>query len=98
MRRDIGKQFRDLLSPVATREAVIEEIAKLERPTYNRLLRLVHRNSYSAITLNNTVEILQNAQTKYPRLLESIRNAKHSIHLEYFIWASDDYMQQVNNL
>jgi cardiolipin synthase len=99
VRRDIGKQLRGLLLPhLPTQETVFKEITKLEQPTYNRLLRLVHRNSYSAITLNNTVEILQNAQEKYPRLLEDIRNAKHSIHLEYFIWASDDYMQQVNDL
>lgn len=99
VRKDIGKQLRELVTPaVPDQQEVIEEIRQLDQPIYNRLLQLVQRNSYSAITINNTVEILQNAQTKYPRLLDDIRNAKHSIHLEYFIWASDDYMLGVNDL
>jgi cardiolipin synthase len=99
VRRDIGKQLSALISPVVpNQQTAIDELKQLDQPIYNRLLQLVHRNSYSAVTINNTVEILQNAQAKYPRLLEDIRNARHSVHLEYFIWASDDYMIEVNDL
>ncbi len=99
VRRDIGKQLVALLTPVVPdQQSAIDELKQLDQPIYNRLLQLVHRNSYSAVTINNTVEILQNAQVKYPRLLEDIGNAKHSVHLEYFIWASDDYMITVNDL
>jgi cardiolipin synthase len=41
------------------------------------------------VTTSNRVEVLQNAERKYPRLLEDLRAAKHSIHLQYYIWRPD---------
>ncbi|MCB0037777.1 MAG: cardiolipin synthase, partial [Anaerolineales bacterium] len=49
-------------------------------------------------TTYNEVEILQNAQEKYPRLLEDIRNATHSIHMDYYIWEADKFTEEVRDL
>src|SRR5690606_12961999 len=49
------------------------------------------RNSASSFTGYNQVQILQDAAEKYPSLLQDIRQAQHSIHLEYFIWTEDDF-------
>ncbi|MFM8319834.1 MAG: cardiolipin synthase [Chloroflexota bacterium] len=56
-----------------------------------RLLYMIFRNSASSLTAYNQVEILQDASEKYPRLLDDIRRARHSIHLEYFIWTEDEF-------
>jgi cardiolipin synthase len=99
VRRNVGREVRDLLSTVLPRqEAAIEWLGARSVPLYSRFLELVFRNSYSAITLRNTVEILQDAAETYPRMMEDMRNAQESIHLEYFIWASDPYMVKVNDL
>ena len=63
-----------------------------------RVVELCNRNSYSLLTLHNRVEILQNANEKYPRLLEDLRQAKHSIHLQYYIWESDAFTAQVKEI
>lgn len=72
------------------------EIARLEAGSAARrkLMMLVRRNSQSALARCD-VEILQNAQSFYPRLIEDIQAAQHSIHLQYFIWARDDFTDQL---
>ncbi len=70
----------------------IQRIAWEKPESYRRrLLHLVRCNSASTITAYNDVEILQNASEKYPRLMEDIRNAHHSIHLLYYIWTEDEF-------
>ncbi len=54
-----------------------------------RIIRLLHRNSQSLLTIHNEVEILQNAAAKYPRLLEELEKAQYSICMQYYIWESD---------
>ena len=80
---------RPLLSPILSRQDA--EIAHLEGDSASRrkLMMLVRRNSHSALTGRNRVEILQDAAAFYPRLMEDMKAARHSIHLQYFIWARD---------
>ncbi len=54
-----------------------------------RLATLIHAGTYAPVTLSNHVEVLQDAAAKYPRLLEDIKSAKRTIHLQYYIWRSD---------
>jgi len=65
----------------------IEKPASFDR----RLLNLVTRNSSSLLTAYNNIEILQNAAEKYPRLMQDIKEAEHSINLLYFIWSEDEF-------
>ena len=41
------------------------------------------------MTPDNRVRVLQNAAQTYPALEDALRAARHSIHLEYYSWASD---------
>jgi cardiolipin synthase len=67
------------------------EITRLEgeSASHRKLMQLVRRNSRSALTTRNRVEILQNAAEFYPRMMEDMEAARHSIHLQYFIWRTD---------
>lgn len=63
-----------------------------------RIIRLLHRNSQSLLTIHNEVEILQNAAAKYPRLLEELEKAQYSISMQYFIWESDKYTYKIKQI
>ena len=63
-----------------------------------RLARLVRHNGHSALTSENRVEILQDAQAFYPRLIADLKQAKESIHLQFFIWASDAFGQELKTI
>jgi len=62
-----------------------------------KLLHLASQNPASLLTSLNEVEILQNATVKYPRLLEDIKQAKHHIHLNYYIWTEDEFTLQIRD-
>lgn len=65
---------------------------------YDRALELMRRNLEAPVYPHNTVEILQNATEKYPRLLADLKAAQQSIHMEYFEWASDEVMQEFKEI
>lgn len=55
---------------------------------------LVHtRNSIP--TSNNKIELLVNGEEKFPLLIKDLKNAKHHIHLEYYIFENDAIGSQI---
>jgi cardiolipin synthase A/B len=65
---------------------------------YGRLANMLWTSARSPLTLNNHLDILQDASEKYPRLLADIRAATRSIHLLYYEWASDSFTEEVGRL
>jgi cardiolipin synthase len=65
---------------------------------YDRVLELMRRNLNTPLYPHNSLELLVNAEEKYPRLLADLKSAKHSIHMEYFEWASDEVMQEFKTI
>jgi cardiolipin synthase len=65
---------------------------------YGRLAGMLWASAQSPLTLDNQLEILQDAREKYPRLLADIRAASSSIHLLYYEWASDPFTKEVGEL
>lgn len=60
-----------------------------------KLIKLLKASEKSPLTLNNEVEILRNGEEKFDRLLEDLRQAKHYIHLEYYIIRDDEIGREV---
>jgi cardiolipin synthase A/B len=69
-----------------------------ESANHRKLLRLVRRNSYSALTTRNAVEMQQDAAEFYPRMMQDMQAARHSIHLQYFIWGADPFTEDLKDL
>ncbi|MCC6237738.1 MAG: cardiolipin synthase [Dehalococcoidia bacterium] len=86
----------------AEQHAPAHAIAQLEdesRTVYKRrLLRLARNNSNSALTVRNRLALLQDADEAYPQLVADIIAARHSIHLEFYIWASDAFTERLKVL
>ena len=65
----------------------------------NRELALMLKNELkSPLTRRNSVKLLINGEEKFPEVLEALRNAKHHIHIEYYIYEHDEIGKQVNNI
>ena len=99
-RNAIGDGFIEQLSErVMDVDAIAQRVAE-EDPSspLPNLARLVAHNAGSALTGFNELEILQDSDEFYPRLLEDLRSAQHHIHLQYFIWSDDEFTQQVKNI
>lgn len=79
---------------VAQQPAEVEKLKNAGPPVYARIIELICRNQRTPLYPYNCLEILQNASEKYPRLLEDLKAAQHSIHMEYFEWGSDEVMEK----
>jgi len=82
---------------VAAQPAAIEDLAATERE-FARLAAMLWASGRAPLTTGNRLEILQNASRKYPRLLNDIHEAKESVHLLYYEWASDPFTEEVAHL
>lgn len=96
-RQEMGSDFtRDAGEMIERRPEYIDRIAKEKPASYRqKLLNLVSQNSSSVLTGYNDIEILQDATMKYPRLLEDIKAAQSSVHLNYYIWTEDKFTLQI---
>ena len=83
---------------ISEQHAKIEALAEGPHGDFARLATMLWASSGSPLTLFNRLEILQDAREKYPRLLADLREAKQSIHLLYYEWASDPFTEEVGRL
>ena len=86
------------MSPLLSRQDAAIARLEGESASHRKLMQLVRRNSRSALTTRNRVEILQDAAEFYPRLMEDMEAARHSIHLQYFIWRTDAFTARLKEI
>lgn len=100
MRQVFGDETKATsLQFLAKRSAMLERMARETPAIYKpKLLRLVHKNANSELTIHNRLSILQDAQQKYPRLIADMAEAQHSIHLLYYIWDEDQFTEELKYL
>jgi cardiolipin synthase A/B len=98
LRQDLEASARPFVSPLLSRQDTAIARLEGESPSHRKLMQLVQRNSRSALTTRNRVEILQDAAVFYPRLMEDMQAARHSIHLQYFIWRTDTFTARVKEI
>jgi cardiolipin synthase len=93
--QNVEANARPLLDHIISRQD--DEIRELEGDSVLRrkLMMLVRRNSQSALTARNKVQILQNATAFYPSLIKDMEAARSFIHLQYFIWGSDEFTDKL---
>jgi cardiolipin synthase len=95
---DLNEGPQHILGPLIEAQTETLKYLEIQSGPQGRLAQLVRSNSHSALTKENRVEILQDADEAYPRLMDDIRKARRSIHLQFFIWASDAVGQELKPL
>jgi cardiolipin synthase len=101
--RSLTKLFEGTALAERAAAAVADQPARLAAlaardPEHGRLASVLWASALAPLTFHNELEILQDAKQKYPRLLADLRQAKTSIHLLYYQWASDPFTEQVCDL
>ncbi len=82
----LEKRWREL-DPIM--EMFIEDIHE-EIGNLSKVFRLMKKERLSIPTLNNDVQLLINGEQKFPKFKEDLLQAKHSIHMEYYIFEVDN--------
>lgn len=90
----------DILSPLLNRQA--QEIKKLEQQDglsrKKKLFRLLSESSNSILTTTNSIDILNSGADKFYRLKDDLKSAENFIHMEYFIWRTDELTQEIKKI
>jgi cardiolipin synthase len=71
------------------------DIAEPEVQKHKKLARFLLNDSDSPLTANNDVELLLNGEDTFPEIIKAMKNAKHHIHIEYYIFEDDEIGSQV---
>ena len=76
-----------------------EEVFQYSQHTFKTHQKLLESNkelaymlskyNKSALAAKNTVHLLINGENKFPEVLKSLKEAKHHIHIEYYIYEND---------
>jgi cardiolipin synthase len=77
-----------------------ETISPLDLSVENNreLAVMVEKELRSPLTRRNKVKLLLNGEEKFPEVLEALSNAKHHIHIEYYIYEQDEIGKQIAEL
>ena len=90
LRQIFAENLVALFKPlISVQEAIIGAVKDRRKTYQDDLMLLLYRNSKSLITSNNKVKFFHDGRSKFDALFADIEKARHFIHLEYFIWCSD---------
>ena len=93
----INQAFGEQYFQDRVNEVEINEVLPPSLNQYERVVRFL-RKDLSPLTKNNEVTILKNGEEKFPEVFKAIEQARHHIHLEYYIYEEDDIGHQMADL
>lgn len=64
----------------------------------DKLISLLLRNSSSPFSVNNEVKVLRNGEETFDAIIQSLEEAKETIHLEYYIIRDDRIGRRIRNI
>lgn len=78
-------------------ENTIQSLPETIQDSVNTI-NFLFKASHSVITKGNKVELLFNGEEKFPKVFETLKKAKHHIHLEYYIYQNDEIGNELADL
>ena len=72
--------------------------AEPEMQKHKKLARFLLQDSDSPLTANNEVKLLLNGENKFPEVIEALKNARHHIHIEYYIFEDEEIGLQIADI
>lgn len=76
----------------------IVEPGEMNDDDYKELASMLVKVLRSPLTAGNKVKIFVNGEEKFPEVLQALRDAKHHIHLEYYIYEQDHIGKEIENI
>jgi cardiolipin synthase len=84
-----------------------EDIYRYSKQTFNEcdatvqnnreLAYMLLKDTTSPLTGRNSVKLLVNGENKFPEVLQAIQDAKHHIHIEYYIYDDDEIGKKIGD-
>jgi cardiolipin synthase len=65
---------------------------------HKKLALYLLNDGMSPLSGNNEVKLLINGENKFPEVIEALKNAKHHIHIQYYIFEDGDIADQIKDI
>ncbi len=65
---------------------------------FSSLMKMIYETDRSPLTTNNSAKLLINGEEKFPEVLKELSNAKHHIHIEYYIYEDDEIGRAIEKI
>jgi cardiolipin synthase len=62
------------------------------------LAYMLLKDTTSPLTGNNSVKLLMNGENKFPEVIRALKEAKHHIHVEYYIYEDDEIGRTIETI
>ncbi|MDH8701634.1 cardiolipin synthase [Dysgonomonadaceae bacterium PH5-43] len=86
--RLVNKKYYNKIKNLTLKELLSEDAFPV-LPEYTNLVNLLKSNNRSPVFQGSKVEIITEGRRMFEALLDDINNAKHHIHIEFFIFNND---------
>lgn len=81
-----------------THKLVSETLCHIRNVKYPSLIQLIMNNNNCPVFIDNDISILTTGEEKFKILKDCLKNAKHHIHLEYYIVKNDTIGNEIKNI
>lgn len=78
-------------------ERAIDEMNP-ELRKYKKLAQLLLNSNMSGLSGHNEVKLLLNGEQKFPEVLQALRDARHHIHMEYYIFEDEKIGNEIKDI
>lgn len=96
---DENKKLRKKLNITEdNHDDILQAYSHKIKPSQKTLANFIYNATQMPITAGNDVQLLINGENKFPEVHKLIREAKHHIHLEYYIFNSDETAEEIVDL
>lgn len=99
-RQNLEDRLKDEHETLVNRQVRDTEALHVRYPSpgSRKLIQLLYHNSDSILTRHNEIKVFFGGREKFGMLLRDIKEARHYIYMEYFIWESDELTESVVSL
>jgi cardiolipin synthase A/B len=74
------------------------DTAEPEVQKHKKLAHFLLNDSDSPLTANNEIQLLLNGENKFPEVIKALKNAKHHIHMEYYIFEDEEIGNEIASI
>ncbi len=90
------RTYKRIMKPLHT--DVLEQDKCIVQPSYRPLVNLLNRNNHNPLLCGSAIDTYTNGTDKFDALCDALTQARHHIHLQYYIFSDDDIGRKVKKL
>lgn len=90
------RTYKRIMKPLHS--DVLKQDICLVQPAYRPLVNLLNIDRHNPLLYGSSIDVYTSGKEKFDALLQALAEAKHHIHLQYYIFADDEIGRKVQKL